>query len=391
MKRSRRAAVLAGWTLLPALLTGCWDRREVNDIAIQMITAIDRGDKPGDMKAVIQAAVPRRMGGTQGAVSQGGSRPYITISQEGHTLGGMTVAMERKLPRDLIATHRRVFVVGESLARDGLDNVVDHIDRGPEMRLGIYFCVARGMPAGDIIRLGETIEEFPVEVFREIITRKMKGPASIRDFLVAVESPGKDPVTVAFSPDPAHKNQVTLDSVAIFRKLKLVGYVSDKEATALVSLLGKHAIDTMELTVPGDNGVLAARLSDLAVERKLKVREGEPEFFFTVKASARITENNSSLDLSNPVYLKEVEDLLGKELLRIYRSLFRKLQQDYQADSLGLGNMIYRKNPKLWKKMEQDWPSIYKEQSVSWKVDAHIIQTGIFGASSSLPEDEVKK
>ena len=53
MKRSMTFAIL----FVLMFITGCWDRKEINDIGLVMATGIDLADN-GKIKATIQIAVP---------------------------------------------------------------------------------------------------------------------------------------------------------------------------------------------------------------------------------------------------------------------------------------------------------------------------------------------
>src|SRR5690606_41119568 len=69
---------------LPILLTGCWDRQEINDVAFVLGKAIDR-EKDGYRVSVV-IPLPGNMGGPSGGSGSGGKKPYTVQSRsEEHT------------------------------------------------------------------------------------------------------------------------------------------------------------------------------------------------------------------------------------------------------------------------------------------------------------------
>ncbi|GJM76942.1 hypothetical protein HMSSN036_91580 [Paenibacillus macerans] len=72
-KVSRRTpCFLLTLVLIPVLLTGCWDRIEVNDIAFVLGSSTDRED--GLIRSTVQIALPSQLGGA-GSQGGGGGHP----------------------------------------------------------------------------------------------------------------------------------------------------------------------------------------------------------------------------------------------------------------------------------------------------------------------------
>ena len=54
----------------------------------------------------------------------------------------------------------------------------------------------------------------------------------------------------------------------------------------------------------------------------------------------------------------------------------KKVQEDYQSDIFGFGEVIHRANPKAWKQLESNWDQEFSTLEVSVKVDAKIRRVG---------------
>ncbi|GAA3334281.1 hypothetical protein GCM10020331_101630 [Ectobacillus funiculus] len=107
------------------VLTGCWSRHEVNDVAIVLGVALDKA-KNGNLLLSLQIAVPKASGGANGS-AQGSD--HTKINHDGfrkrtiHPRSLSNYSGEKS--RGRFFAHDRVIIVGEELARDGVSPILD--------------------------------------------------------------------------------------------------------------------------------------------------------------------------------------------------------------------------------------------------------------------------
>jgi spore germination protein KC len=376
--------------LIAALLTSCWDRIEINDQAIVLLTALDKGDKPGDYQALLHVAIPPRSS-QKPSSSQGGgglNKSYMPVTLKGSAINDMQLQLEQKLSRNVVISHRRVFIIGESLGRRGIKDTLDSISRAPDQRLRTYFVVAKGMTAKEFAEMNYPLENTLEEGIRETIVRNVKVPSLFRDIFAASAAPGIEPIAAAYT--KSDDGRFRLTNIAIFRDYKLVGYIEGTEITALLSLLHRKPVDIVKFPIPNSNGFISVRITDLIVHRILMVKDNKPAFNLDIKAIGKVIGNSSNLDLGKPEYLEVINRELEQFIANLYHSMLAKLQKEYRADSAGFGQMIYMKNNKLWGKLEKDWPDLYPKLEIGVHVTANVTQVGQMGAPLYLEEDEVK-
>ncbi|MGM0879814.1 MAG: Ger(x)C family spore germination protein [Bacillota bacterium] len=383
-------------SLIPVLLltvwicTGCWDRREIVDVAIVMITGVDEGQKPGIYRVDAHIAEPIRIGGPgQSGSGQKQKEPVTHVVTEARNIDEARSKMERMLSRDIVTSHRRVYLIGEALARRGIKDLLDQISRSPMNRISTLLVVTEKAKAEKLIAQQVPLENFGVEHFRELSFRKTRIPTSLKDYFIASTTPGQQPITASFA--KTKENKIILSGIAIFRDNKLEGFVKGKEAIALTGMLGGKTGGSITIRISQVKGDLSIRLDRLKVQRKVAISKGEPKFTFQVKAYGRILDNRTNLDLSNPEIIQKLNKAFAEEMEETFQSLFRRLQREFRTDSSGMGAMIYRKYPGYWKRIEKDWPEMYPDQTIKWQVSAKITGVGSIGAPLFIPENEVKK
>jgi spore germination protein KC len=384
----RKILMLAVYPLLLVLLTGCWDRKEINDIAILQLAAFDQMPDTGMYRGYVQIAIPKTIGAGQLTTSGGTKqKSYMPLIGYGRSIEAMTVILERKLSRDELPSHRRIFMVGDTLARNDIAPLLDLISRNPKNRLRTYIVVARGTDAKSIAETEYPLEATKEEAMREIIVRKMMIPSMLRDFYAASAATGIEPIAAAFTKESDGK--ILLNSIALFNKSKLVGYVDNMQAVALTSLFGKKPFGDVEVTLPDQEQRISVRVTNLKVKRRVKIVDDLPQFSLAITAAGRIMDNRTKLDPSDPAIMTQLNAAFQQQILDTYQQLFLALQQTYKTDCAGLGQTVYRTNPKVWKKIEKKWPEIFPEVDVHMEVTANISQIGVLGAPYYLREDEV--
>ncbi|MEH7748363.1 hypothetical protein V7659_25610 [Neobacillus drentensis] len=93
------------------LLTGCWNRIEVNDIAI--VTAIGLDLVEDNMiRLTLQVAIPTKLGPTGGSSGGGKERSTFVISEKGVTVSEAYRNLQMKLSRRVFFSQSRVLLIG---------------------------------------------------------------------------------------------------------------------------------------------------------------------------------------------------------------------------------------------------------------------------------------
>jgi len=260
------------------------------------------------------------------------------------------------------------------------------ISRNPKNRLKTRLIVARNMKGQRLVKLQYPLDPVPGEFFRESIKMKMNVPTTLREIFISSITPGIQPVAAAFSEKKEPQMKASLDSIALFKNFKLIGFVEGMEAVALNSMFGREPTGTIGLQVKGVKGTISVQVIEMKVTPQLRIQGSKLFYSMKVTVKGKIIDNQTNLNLSNPGHIKNLNKLLEKEVTQLYESLFMKLQHTYKVDSIGLGAQVYRKKPKLWKQIEKDWPDLYSEQKIEWKVNAMITGVGSAGANLFLPE-----
>jgi len=140
-------------------LTGCWNSRELNDLAIVSAIGIDKAASKDEYRVTFQLVNPSATATSAGAST--GQPPITIYTSTDHTLFGALRKTSKQASRQLFFAHTQLIVIGEDLARSGIDNLFDIFERSHELRLNSAILVSRDTDAASILKVLIPVENQP--------------------------------------------------------------------------------------------------------------------------------------------------------------------------------------------------------------------------------------
>jgi Ger(x)C family germination protein len=363
------------------ILGGCWDRQEINDVAFVVGTAVDKAEQ--GYRVSWQIALPGQMGGPSGGGGgTSGEKKWYIDAVTDKTVNTAVEKIQRSVSRRLNFSHRRIVVIGEEVAKEGVTSILDVFIRAPLNRLTAFPIVAKG-EGQDLLSVEAPIEQFPAEMVRELVQMNMSESENLRTFIYKVLTEGIDPIAIVLKKDHTNpgkgedkKTLMEVAGLAIFKYDKLVGILEGEKALGLLIAMGRAK--SPAILVEGDDEIneFSVQLQEIQVKMKTVIKKSEPSVSLIVRAKGNIYEDNSKHGLTTDQDVRERERMLNEKLAKIIKDGVSSIQK-MEADSLGIGATIYRKNPQFWNQIRNDWPQHYSKMKISVKVDTYIEHSGI--------------
>jgi spore germination protein KC len=362
------------------LLTGCWDRKEMDELAFVMASGIDLTED-GKLEVTLQIALPT---GMPSPLSGGGKKAKSVLVVSGTGKEGYTVLgkMQEQLSRRVNFGHRRVIVIGEKLARKGINQVLDNLLRSPESRYNSYIATAYGASAKQILNAPYLLESIPAIGINKIMAGDFSLAVKIDKFLDALSSYGQMPVTpgIRIAKADGGDPTITLDKIAVYRENKLVGYLSGGRMQAFRLLTGRPDGMTLSMRVePPKNefeGFVGVQFLKVKPKIHTRIKNGKPEITLSFKGTGRVISNDTSLDMSKPATLMRLQKTLDAKLNKSIMSTVTLAQKKFKSDIFGFGREVHIQHPYVWKKIEKQWGTIYGEVPVHVETDVRIVRIG---------------
>ncbi|PWV95906.1 spore germination protein KC [Paenibacillus cellulosilyticus] len=376
---------------LTLTLTGCWDRRELNEIAISVGLGIDKvGDR---YRVTVQVVQPAEVAASKG--SAGYSTPVTTYRASGATIFEAIRKMTTISPRKIYASHLRVVVIGEELAREGIADALDLISRDYELRMDFYVLIAKDTNAEDLLELLTPLDKIPAsKIFNSIqVSEKAWAPVSavtldmfIRDY----ESKGNNPVLSGIKatgneekgkqksnveklqPDARLRN----NGLAVFRMDKLIGWMSQEQSKGYNYIINRVKSTVGHVPCPSGDGNVALEIIRSKSKMRTEIRNGKPHLTVDLRVEENVGEVMCKMDITQEGVIDSLEHEAEQSLKDIVEQTIEAGQKTFKCDFFGFGNALHRSNLKAWKQMENDWDEHFVEASVTVTVKVDIKRTG---------------
>lgn len=394
----RTPCFLLTLVLLPFLLTGCWDRIEVNDIAFVLGSSIDKEN--GLIRSTIQIALPSQLGGAGsegGGGGTSGSKTYLMLSKTAQTAYTANKEMQTSLSRVLNYSHRRVTLYGEEFARSGIGEQIDAFARFPQNRLTTYVVVTRGS-AYKVLGADAPIEQVPAEMIREIAKSGMKAAMSVQKLSNQLLTEGIDPAIPAVAlgesaPDKVGNGQslVRLDGLGVLRGDKLAGFLNtDDGAMALLAM--NEAIDP-KVSVPYEGGrsnqLITISLNETNSKIQTRLEKSQIIADINIQAKGLLVENTSNANLES-TNMGKLEKQCNDFVVERVHEVTDKLLKKYRSDIFGIGNSFHNAYPAEWAKVHNRWNDMLPEIEVRVHSHVHLENTGELINSLGVREDRLR-
>lgn len=368
-------------------LSGCWDSEELNRRAVVSGIGIDLAPGKKDYRVSFQVIIADEISGKNGR----GATPTMVYSAQGRSIMEAIRKASLSVPRLMSTAHVRIVVISEELARQGISDIIDFLDRDSDIRLTAKIYVAKnGIQAQDILAglsaMGK-ISAYTLDQKTEMTAQEFGAnyPVEvddlIRDILVPNSGPIINGVEIVGSDEEVRKKSnleqtdnlgvVRMSNLAMFKGDRLKGWLNEEESLGLVWIKGVLNKTSIVIT-PDDLGELSLDVRRSKTSTKVILKDPEhPVVVVKVTAQLSVREMNSTIDMRDPAALDELEVYVNEEILRCMKATVKKAQE-LNCDIFGFGQVLERQHPKAWRHLKGRWPDLFPKLEVEYEVDSII-------------------
>lgn len=383
MKRIFFVLFFCGSTIV---ISGCWDRIEVNDLAIVTAAGFDMKDEH-NVEVFLQVYLPKSAGssgssgGNTSEGNQDGKLATMVRSQVGTNISDALSKLQGKVPREIFWGQCKVFILGESLSEKGLHDSLDFMLRHPKLRERAYVYVNAGSPK-TILEASPTLERYSGEVLRALTDLHVGMRITMNDLNEMLRSTGK----AAIMPYIKILQQKTEDSkdqkihyfagTAVFKKDKMIGIITEKETRGLLWL--RNEIETYTVTVRPEGQRGQVSLNPVSAKVKLipQIHNDVWKMIVKIDTEGSVLQNGTKLNILEPSSLDLIEKAYREDIINRVQMTIEQAQHKLKLDIIKFGEQFHRKYPKQWKQIEHRWDEVFPEVEVQLDVKARIRRQG---------------
>lgn len=373
-------------------LTACWSQKELTDIAFVVALGIDKNEK-GDIVATLQVVNPKNVAGS--SRYSGGQGPPVTIyTGYGRTILEATREAIDHISRILYYSHTNLVVISEDLAKEGVIELFDALERIIQIRITAKLVIARQTTAEEFLQILAPIDQIPATKIIKILdySERFWGRSintNVGNFIDEAYLAGADPVVTGFIIEGDREKgkteeglkqakvaaQILTDAIGIFKDGKLVGWAEEDSARGILWVRGKVRNSAIAFDWKEHKKAFSYRVMRTKSKVEPQLKNGKPSFHIHIDTEGNLAEVHVPIDLSDPDLINELEKSIEKKIKQEVLAAVQ-LSKEKKSDFLMLGNKLRVHYPKYWTKHLKEWrESILPDLDVSVSVHSYIRRT----------------
>lgn len=339
--------------------TGCWSRRELEELAFVLALGIDKGD---DGEFILYAQIGKAQQEAGGGDGEGGE--IVVIEGKGKTIVQAYDQMFEVANRRLFLSHARLVIISEELAKSGINRILDFLQRDIRIRSTTLIAVGQGdikeilesqpvlggitgLAIKDSMRFNWERSKILRKELYEMVRDIKEGDAELTLPIITMEG-----------------EKVAIKNAAYFQNTTMKGTLDNKEVLGLLWLVGdvRHGSITINPN-PKDSRYITLELMDTKVS--INPVEGSKGLVFHIKVDQQLRVADDQTNLTVSQIEQEVNRYIKNTILETVN-----LAKEEGVDFIGFGKRYRRKYPKKWD--EDKWIEKFKESEVIIKVNSII-------------------
>lgn len=353
------------------LVSGCWNYREIDELAVVSGVAIDKGVKEKFKLAIEIVELSEE--------KEAKVKPKIVIV-EGDTIFEAVRHAISSSGKRLYWSHAKVVVISQEIAKDGVVQILDWFNRDSETRADIHIFISKektaeeilaaqgktdkinGFEMNDVLDNEKSLSNAPqIEIWKFTNTLQSQGIASIATAV--------DLVKIGEGPAVPH-----IMGSAIFKGDKFLGFIDGEDTKFMLFVLDE--IEGGILAVEGGKETISTTVTLEIFKNRTNIKpvvhNGSIEMNVSVETIVAIDEIENTENVIDEEGRKKLEAFSENFLKNHIEATIQKVQAEYGVDIFGFGSKLNDEDPKLWKNISLDWGARFKKLKVNVDCKIHI-------------------
>ena len=360
IKSMKAAAIL----LCVLLLTGCWDKIEIEDRLFVLSIGVDsvelaekKASKDKYTLSFVSPVVDQIKEGPGPAF-----RTYKTVDNS--IIMSLSQLLERFSKKQYFGHTRNIFF-GEDVLKDEklLKEILDGISRYHEFHNSMYAYIVPGR-AEEVFKVKPMYDKLLAPYIAGIIENSDYTSKVIKltllEMAIMLENQKGGLVIPRINPG---KEEVKISGAGVLKDYKLIGYLDDQETSVYNWLTDKAKGGDIAVEYKGISTVFRHFDFDRKIELS-KVENGNIYLNYIMETEGSIEEFMIGKEILDNVLLKEISREVEKRIENEGEKLIKKFQQEFKADLIGARDYLSKYQPKLYKTIEKDYEKFFIDSIV---------------------------
>jgi spore germination protein KC len=374
MKKIRVFLVSASILSIIIPLSGCWNYKEVDSLAIVSGVAVDKKD---DLYLITTEIIDIQRGRE---ITKGTK----IITSEGQTIFDAVRNTIKTVGKRLYWSHAEILIISEEIAEEGIVPIADWVSRDAEPRLTLHFLISREKTAKEILEQAAISGAILSYELDDMLTsqKSLSYAFDAMDYqfmqeLAAAGISATLPTIYLKQDDDKHVAEIS--GTAVFKADRLVGFLDGEETKTMLFIKNKIKGGVLAGTVSADGSNTKISLEILKNKTKIKPHQTDSKITIGIrtKTDVALDEIVGSESFMEAAALAKLKETFEEALEENIRTLVKKTQEEFDSDIFGFGKAVRMNMPDLWKQIDPEWSEIYKTIDVDVQATINIKNSAI--------------
>lgn len=368
--------ILMGLILMIACITftGCWNYKEIEDLAIVAGAAIDKNED-GTIHLTTEIA----------DVTSDGQVSYkpVLLEIDGDTFYDCVRRGSTMEGKRLYWSHAKVVIISQEIAKEDVIQYLDFLFRDSEARADIWLLVSREKTAKEILESkgkGMPIISFQIDSTMRAHQTLSRFPfIELYEFFDRIFFKNVSPVLPAVHLVSKQGEKVAqVEGTAIFKDNKLIGFFEVEDTKSMLWLRDEVYGGLIILkNIAGTKDDIALDIFKSKTKFSPYVQDGKLKMKVKIELETGIAEQLGTTDFYNSAALAKLSKAAEKEIENQIKATYKLTQEKYNADIFGFGRRIDIKLPYVWNEIKNDWDKTFADLELEVDVKLDIRGTAI--------------
>ncbi len=368
--------------LIPLMLTGCYDKKELDDLAYVIAIGIDKDDEDDKkLKLTYQIAIPLKISGTDSKSEGKDNYTTYTVSAPSLYLGNSIV--NTMTSKEVNLSNVKLILYSEELARDDLSGHISELVSNVDIRPKTTIAICRGKPEKFLSKVSPILESSPARYYELFFNSNkytnMALSSELIDFYTSAQSIDRDSHAIILEIKESDKEvETTFEGIAVFDGGKMIGEIPIKNALAhliATNSLNQGSIGIKDIQNKEDVVTFSISLSRNC-KYEIEIKDSIPKIKITSYINAHLVSSESTTDYVNTENRNKLKQSLENKLTTQLLD-YLNLLKEFNSDIVAIGKHL-KANYLTWDEFEKvQWKEIFKnaEFEVVTKVDLNVSET----------------
>ncbi len=373
---SKKAAVCTLCLMLMLLTGGCWNYRGLDEMAIVAGIAIDKDNTTGIYHLTYEIV------DITTSVQETGPQSKI-IESEGKTIFDAARNAKKRLVNKLYFGDAQTLVLSQEIAKEEeIGSIIDWFLRDAECRETAIIVISQEETAGEILKVEGIDNAIVAFELYSIVTNDKEAVSSTANLAIyqvynLLHSPG---ICIALPVFHTVINDETpvceSNGIAIFKNEKMIGSLTPEETKYFLFATNKvnGGVLALSSTGQGDHDV-SLEIATNKTKISYSLEDVIPTIHIQVETDVYLDEIQADTEDYGAEQLKALEEAAADLVKQNMERVIKKVQDEYNADIFGFGNIIYKHDPTLWWQLSPKWEQLFPKLNVVVSTKVNIVNS----------------